>query len=122
MLVQTGNQSEFLAAGLKKSFPASYPDFLEGFQTIRDEGRTDHKQSLRSIGRHSLDFAVGVRLQPGITAEPRLKSDRIFFLRHTGFFNKGLHRLEALRTVTRRMRRTAHFAAIRHPQAMIASR
>src|SRR6266481_529905 len=45
VLVQTRNQLEVRPAGLKKRLPATHPDFLDGFQAIRNEGRANHQHT-----------------------------------------------------------------------------
>src|SRR6266542_4020686 len=102
MRVQTGNERQFASSNLQKRLPAAQPDLLQRLQTVRDKRRTNHEQFSNSVPGDSHQFLGGIGLQPGLTAEPRLKCDGI--AHDTRFLHERFHRFEALGAISSRMR------------------
>ena len=60
MLVQAGDDLKRSSAGLQKSLAAAQANFLDGFQAVRHERRTDHQNFPNPILREPDQFQVGV--------------------------------------------------------------
>src|SRR5215469_7654845 len=118
MLVETWNLRKLLTTGLHKCLAPANPDFLDCLKAIRYKSRANNQQLLDPFFSQSFQFKVGVRLQPRILAQPRLKRDRVFLARHTGVLNKGCGCLKTLCAITCRVRRTGDFTTVPRSQAM----
>jgi len=118
MLGKAGDESEVGAAGLMKGFVATDPDFFEGFEAVRNEGRAHHKELFDAARGEFRKILICVGLQPGIAQQTGLEGDGIFFFGDAGLLDEGGNRLETLGAVASGMGGVRSFTAVFRSQAV----
>lgn len=77
LIVKTGDLNEAITSRREEYISARNRNFLQRFETIGNEGRTQHEQALHSRGRESREFSVGEGRVPRFTRQSRLKGNRV---------------------------------------------
>ena len=84
MLIETRNESQFLAARVAETLPATDANLLQRFKAVRDKSGTYYQQLLCSGSGQIFEDVIGVRLKPRVSPKSRLKSDGKPILRQIG--------------------------------------
>src|SRR3569833_57824 len=122
MLIQTRNPCEIFSASIEKCLPPAYANLLDGFQTIGNERGTNHEQLFHAPCRKPLQLVFSGGREPGITAEPGLKSNGVFGAGDVRPADEAFDSLETLSAITSGMRRAGRFATVGSAQAMTTGR
>ena len=64
VVVETGHQVEFLAAGCQKDFSAPDADFFQRLQVVDNESGTGNDEAFDASAWQLLQHLVGIRSQP----------------------------------------------------------
>ena len=85
---------------LLQNFFATHGNFFECFEAVGGEGGADDFNFFYSFFCKSLDGCIGVRLEPRIAPQSRLKGENGFFFGQSRFFDEGGHRFSTVLAVT----------------------
>ena len=104
VIVEAGDLLKGCATCFEKGFATSHLNFLEGFEAIGGECRTNHEELLYGSSRQSLQLLIGRRREPRFLGEARLVGDGVFLGADSCSLDEFARGGEALRFVASRMR------------------
>ena len=73
LLIQTRDQRQLSPARFEEGLFAPHPDLFNRFQAVGDESRAHDKELFDAFFRQADQLKIGVRFQPGVSAQARLK-------------------------------------------------
>ena len=122
MLIEAGNKGKILAPRLDKNFPAAHRYFFKCFQAIGDKGGAHDEEPFDAALGKSLEFGIGVGLQPGVATEPGLERNGKFLRADVRLFHKVADGRKALRAIAGVVRDAGRFTAVGRLEAVTSGR